>query len=44
VVGVVLATTATFALVAVNGPDKQAEHLIKTNSVTQPDVVRYGQR
>jgi hypothetical protein len=36
--------TASFAFVTLNGPDRQAQHLINSGNVTQPNVTQYGQR
>jgi hypothetical protein len=44
VVGVVLAVTAAYAIVATNGPDEKAKDQIRGGHTTETSVVEYGQR
>jgi hypothetical protein len=44
VVGVVLAVTAAYAIVAGNGPDQKAQDLLRNGHGSEQSVVQYGQR
>jgi len=44
VVGVILAVTAAYAIVAGNAPDQKAEDLLHSGHGSEQTVVEYGQR